>query len=173
MIRQASGAADVEVARALFVEYQKSLGISLCFQNFDAEVAGLPGAYAPPSGRLLLAFEGDVSAGCVAIRRIEEGICELKRLWVRPAFRGTGLGRRLVEVILDEARSVGYRRVRLDTLPSMTAAQALYLSLGFVDIPPYNDHPIEGTRFMEAAIGEPSGGSSGAPTGPPRRARPA
>ena len=152
MIRQADSPADVATARALFEEYQKSLGFSLCFQNFDAELAGLPGAYAPPSGRLLLAFEGDVPAGCVAIRKIEEGICELKRLWVRPAFRGTALGRRLVVDVLREAREMGYGRVRLDTLPSMTAAQALYLSLGFLDIPPYNDHPIVGTRFMEAIL---------------------
>ena len=155
MIRQADSPADVATARALFEEYQKSLGFSLCFQNFDAELAGLPGAYAPPSGRLLLAFEGDVPAGCVAIRKIEEGICELKRLWVRPAFRGTALGRRLVVDVLREAREMGYGRVRLDTLPSMTAAQALYLSLGFLDIPPYNDHPIEGTRFMEAVLPPP------------------
>lgn len=155
LIRNADGSADFATARALFEEYQRSLGFSLCFQNFDAELAGLPGAYAPPSGRLLLAFEGDAPAGCVAIRKIDEGICELKRLWVRPAFRGTGVGRRLVEEILREAREVGYRRVRLDTLPSMAAAQALYLSLGFLDIPPYNDHPIEGTRFMEAILPPP------------------
>ena len=155
LIRNADGSAGVATARGLFEEYQKSLGFSLCFQNFDAELAGLPGAYAPPSGRLLLAFEGDVPAGCVAIRKIEEGICELKRLWVRPAFRGTALGRRLVVDVLREAREMGYGRVRLDTLPSMTAAQALYLSLGFLDIPPYNDHPIEGTRFMEAVLPPP------------------
>jgi putative acetyltransferase len=154
-IRQASSPPDVETARALFLEYQKALGISLCFQNFDEEVATLPGAYAPPKGRLLLAFAGDGPAGCVALRRIEEGISEMKRLWVRPAFRGTGLGRRLVETILEEARAIGYRRVRLDTLPSMQAAQALYLSLGFRDIPPYHEHPIEGTRFMEATLPPP------------------
>ncbi len=151
-LRAAVSPADLATARALFEEYQASLGFSLCFQNFDAELAGLPGAYAPPGGRLLLAFADTGPAGCVAIRRIEEGICELKRLWVRPAFRGTGLGRTLVEEILREARGIGYRRVRLDTLPSMKAAQALYLSLGFADIPPYNDHPIEGTRFMEATL---------------------
>lgn len=152
LIRNADGPADVATARALFEEYQRSLGFSLCFQNFDAELAGLPGAYAPPEGRLLLAFAGGEPAGCIALRKIGEEICEMKRLWVRPAFRGTGLGRRLVVTILEEARTAGYRRVRLDTLPSMAAAQSLYLSLGFTDIAPYNDHPIEGTRFLEAPL---------------------
>jgi|SRR5271169_2447361 len=151
-LRQATSPADIETARALFVEYQESLGISLCFQNFDAEVASLPGAYAAPEGRLLLAFVGDAPAGCVAFRKLEDGICEMKRLWVRPAFRGIRLGRQLAEAVLSEARAAGYRAVRLDTLPSMREAQALYVSLGFVDIPPYNDHPIEGTRFMEKRL---------------------
>ena len=154
-VRQADFPGDFETARSLFEEYQKSLGISLCFQNFDAELAGLPGAYAPPEGRLLLAFAGAEPAGCIALRKIEEEICEMKRLWVRPAFRGTSLGRRLVETLMAEARVISYRRIRLDTLPSMTAAQALYLSLGFLDIPPYNEHPIEGTRFMEAILPPP------------------
>jgi ribosomal protein S18 acetylase RimI-like enzyme len=151
-LRTAASPADVETARALFAEYQKAIGISLCFQNFDAELAGLPGAYAEPEGRLLLAFAGDEPAGCVALRKLEHGICEIKRRWVRPAFRGTRLGRRLVEAVLSEARAAGYRAVRLDTLPTMREAQALYASLGFVDIAPYNDHPIEGTRFMELAL---------------------
>ena len=151
-LREAASPADIETARTLFVEYQKALGISLCFQNFDAELAGLPGAYAAPEGRLLLAFAGEEPAGCVALRKLEVGICEMKRLWVRPAFRGTRLGRRLAEAVLAEARAAGYRKIRLDTLPSMREAQALYVSLGFVDIPPYNDHPIEGTRFMELAL---------------------
>jgi ribosomal protein S18 acetylase RimI-like enzyme len=151
-LRQATSPADVETARSLFLEYQESLGISLCFQNFDAEVASLPGAYSPPEGRLLLAFVGDQPAGCVALRKLEDGIGEMKRLWVRPAFRGTRLGRRLAEAVLSEAGAAGYRAVRLDTLPSMREAQALYVSLGFADIPPYNDHPIEGTRFMEKRL---------------------
>lgn len=155
VVRQASGAGDVALARALFEEYQRSLGFSLCFQNFDEELAGLPGAYAPPEGRLFLAFSGDEPAGCIALRKIGEEFCEMKRLWVRPAFRGTGLGRRLAETLMAEARAIGYRAVRLDTLPSMEAAQALYVSLGFRDIPPYNDHPIEGTRFMEAILPPP------------------
>lgn len=153
LVRIADGAADVATARALFEEYQASLGISLCFQNFDGELASLPGAYAPPEGRLLLAIADGEPAGCIALRKIEADVCEMKRLWVRPAFRGTGLGRRLAETLMGEARAIGYRRVRLDTLPSMRAAQALYEALGFRDIPPYNDHPIEGTRFMEAALG--------------------
>ena len=152
LIRNAAGAADVAVARGLFEEYQRALGISLCFQNFDEELATLPGAYAPPAGRLLLAFDGPDPAGCVALRKIQERICEMKRLWVRPPFRGTGLGRRLAETLMSEARAIGYDAMRLDTLPSMQSAQALYVSLGFRDIPPYNDHPIEGTRFMEAVL---------------------
>ena len=155
VLRQALSPGDVETARALFLEYQKALGISLCFQNFDEEVATLPGAYAPLEGRLLLAFSGDEPAGCIALRKIGEGVCEMKRLWVRPSARGTGLGRRLAETLMEEARGIGYRAIRLDTLPSMKEAQALYASLGFRDIPPYNDHPIEGTRFMEAILPPP------------------
>jgi putative acetyltransferase len=145
-------AGEVETARTLFREYEKSIGISLCFQNFAEEVAALPGAYAPPEGRLLLAFAGDEAAGCVALRKIGEGIAEMKRLYVRPAQRRTGLGRVLTEAILEQAREIGYSAVRLDTLPTMKAAQALYVSLGFVDIPPYNDHPVAGTRFMEKRL---------------------
>lgn len=151
-VRPASSPEDVAAARSLLEEYQRSLGFSLCFQNFDAELASLPGAYAPPAGRLLLAFAGVAPAGCIALRKIGEEICEMKRLWVKPDFRGTGLGRRLAEALMTEARAIGYRAIRLDTLPSMKAAQALYASLGFKDMAPYNDHPLEGTRFMEAAL---------------------
>lgn len=157
VLRKAAGNEDIETARSLFLEYQKALGISLCFQNFDAEVADLPGAYAPPDGRLLLAFADETPAGCVALRKLEDGIGEMKRLYVRPAQRGTGLGRRLTEAVLEEARAIGYERIRLDTLPSMASAQKLYESLGFTDIPPYNEHPIEGTRFMELTLRGPSG----------------
>lgn len=152
VLRRADSASDVEMARTLFREYEKGLGISLCFQNFDEEVAALPGAYAPPEGRLLLAFVENEPAGCVALRKIGDGIAEMKRLYVRPAHRGTGLGRKLTEAVLDDARAIGYRAVRLDTLATMKEAQALYVSMGFVDIPPYNDHPIEGTRFMEKRL---------------------
>ncbi len=151
-IRTATSATEIEVARSLFLEYEKSIGISLCFQNFAEEVATLPGAYALPDGRLLLATVSGDTAGCVALRKIGEGIAEMKRLYVRAAFRGTGLGRRLAEAAIGEARAIGYRAIRLDTLPSMAAAQALYVSLGFADIPPYNEHPLEGTRFMELRL---------------------
>ncbi|MGE5347116.1 MAG: GNAT family N-acetyltransferase [Acidithiobacillales bacterium] len=151
-IRIAVSAEEVETARALLREYQEGLGISLCFQNFDEEVATLPGAYAPPEGRLLLAWVGGEAAGCVALRRIGEGIAEMKRLYVRPVCRGTGLGRRLTVALLEEARSIGYHAIRLDTLPTMREAQALYVSLGFNDIAPYNEHPVEGTRFMEKRL---------------------
>jgi len=152
VLRRAASEAEIETVRTLFREYEKSLGISLCFQNFAEEVAGLPGDYAPPDGRLLIAFVGRRPAGCVALRRIGEGVAEMKRLYVRLRFRGMKLGRQLTEAVLEEARSIGYRAVRLDTLPSMREAQTLYLSMGFTDIPPYNDHPVEGTRFMEKKL---------------------
>jgi ribosomal protein S18 acetylase RimI-like enzyme len=156
LLRPAASPEDVETARALFREYETSIGISLCFQNFEEEVAALPGDYAPPAGRLLLAFAGAEPAGCAAFRKIGEGIAEMKRLFVRSAFRGHGLGRTLTETLLADAKAAGYRAVRLDTLSTMTEAQALYLSLGFTDIPPYNDHPVAGTRFLEKTL---SGGS--------------
>jgi len=151
-IRAAASAADVALARELFLEYEKSLGISLCFQNFAEEVATLPGVYAPPRGRLLLARDDGRLAGCVALREFGDGAAEMKRLFVRPAFRGTGLGRQLAAAVLDEAKAIGYRAVRLDTLATMKVAQALYLSMGFNDIPAFNEHPVEGTRFMEKKL---------------------
>jgi ribosomal protein S18 acetylase RimI-like enzyme len=145
-------AEDIRCARALFEEYAASLGFSLDFQGFGDELATLPGAYAPPSGRLLLATVDGALAGCVALRRIGDRVCEMKRLFVRPAHHGLGLGRRLATAIVEEARGAGYAAMRLDTMPSMKAALALYASLGFRDIAPYTHNPLEGARFLELAL---------------------
>ena len=142
----------VDDVRAIFKEYADWLGFDLCFQDFDRELAELPGDYAPPSGRLFLAMSEGKIAGCVALRQLSPGICEMKRLYVREAFRGKGLGRTLATAVIDEARKIGYKRMRLDTLPSMAAAIRLYESLGFVEIEPYRENPIEGARFMEIAL---------------------
>jgi ribosomal protein S18 acetylase RimI-like enzyme len=157
---QAQSAEDIKRARELFEEYAAWLGLNLCFQNFDKELAELPGAYVPPHGRLLLAIEDDQVAGCVALRKIDDGktgdgICEMKRLYVRPAFRGIGLGRTLTETIIQTAREIGYARMRLDTLPGkMDRAIAMYRSLGFKNIEPYYHNPVAGAAFMELELGK-------------------
>ena len=149
-IFQAHSDDDVQRARELFEEYASGLGISLCFQNFDQELKNLPGDYAPPDGRLLLATEDDQLAGCIALRKLERGVCEMKRLFLRPAYRGHGRGKVLVKSIIDEARKLGYTHMRLDTLPGrMDKAIALYQTMGFVDIGPYCENPVEGAKFME------------------------
>jgi putative acetyltransferase len=144
---------DLAAARELFFEYARSLDFSLAFQGFDEEVARLPGEYAPPAGCLLLARADGALAGCVALRRLEGDVCEMKRLFVRPAFRGAGLGRRLAQAVIDEARGAGYARMRLDTVaPAMPDAVRLYLGLGFREIGAYCENPLPGAFFMELAI---------------------
>jgi putative acetyltransferase len=152
-IFQANTEEDIHHARTLFEEYAAGVGISLCFQNFDRELANLPGDYTPPDGRLLLATENDQLAGCIALRKLGEGVCEMKRLFIRPAYRGTGLGRVLVAAIIDEARQLGYTQMRLDTLPGrMDQAIALYRSVGFVEIEPYYESPIEDAKYMQLEL---------------------
>jgi ribosomal protein S18 acetylase RimI-like enzyme len=153
-IVQAQSDEDLQQVRELFGEYVAWLGINLCFQNYDKELAELPGDYAQPSGRLLLAIdEKGHASGCAALRDLGAGICEMKRLFVRPEFRGQRLGEQLVDLILSEARAIGYRRIRLDTLPGkMDRAIAMYRARGFQDIPPYYDNPVAGAAFMELEL---------------------
>jgi putative acetyltransferase len=153
-IRQASSPSDLATARTLFQEYADDLGVDLCFQGFAEELAQLPGSYAPPHGRLLIAWVDDFAAGCVALRQFSESICEMKRLFVRPAFRGRGIGKKLVDAIIREANEIGYTTMCLDTLPTLTAATQLYESVGFVRRAPYYDTPLIETVFMELALSE-------------------
>jgi len=150
---QAETPAEITRARELFLEYAKSLGFSLCFQNFDDELRSLPGDYAPPPGRLLLAeYQGQV-AGCVALHKLADDTCEMKRLYLRPEFRGKGLGRALAVRIIAEARAIGYQRMRLDTVePVMKDAVAMYRQLGFREIAPYCNNPIAGALYMELLL---------------------
>jgi putative acetyltransferase len=149
-IRVVTSAEEMEPIRVLFREYAASMGIDLCFQNFEQELADLPGQYAPPSGCLLLATVGNEPAGCVALKKLADGVGEMKRLYLRRQYRGLGLGRTLAEQIIREAKRLNYQAIRLDTIPSvMGSAVALYRSLGFRDIPAYCFNPIPGALFME------------------------
>jgi GNAT superfamily N-acetyltransferase len=138
--------------RKLFDEYATSIGVDLCFRGSSQELATLPGRYAPPRGRLLLARWNHEAAGCVALRPLENGICEMKRFYVRPGHRGQGVGRALAEQIIGEARGAGYTSMRLDSLPSMASALQLYRELGFRDIPAYQENPLPGAVFLELPL---------------------
>ena len=154
-LRLAETPEDLQTVRILFQEYQASLDLDLGFQGFPSEVQGLPGPYAPPGGRLLLARWNGEPVGCIALRPFEGAHCEMKRLYVRPSGRGLGVGRALVARILEEARAIGYAEVLLDTLPTMAEAQGLYLAFGFRDIPPYRPNPVPGARFMGRPLAVP------------------
>ena len=147
----------IEATREIFREYARSLDVDLCFQNFEAELAALPGEYAPPAGQLLLAFVDSELAGCGAMRALADvdyaNACEMKRLYVRPAFRRFGLGRVLAQALLDEAQRAGYSEMLLDTLDDMEAARGLYASLGFEDVPPYYFNPIPGAHYLRVVLG--------------------
>jgi putative acetyltransferase len=143
---------EITKVRELFVEYQRALGVDLCFQAFDQELASLPGRYARPTGRLLLAIEGESVLGVVGLRALKGADCEMKRLYVRSAGRGLGVGRLLTTTLINEARFAGYRRMLLDTLPGMTEAQRMYRSMGFMEIAPYCENPIAGTLYMALGL---------------------
>jgi len=156
-IVEAEGEEALALVRRLLLEYAASLPVDLAFQGFAEELAGLPGTYARPAGGLLLGFDGEEPAGCVAFRPLEPGVSEMKRLYVRPSARGAGWGRRLAERVVSEARAAGYERMRLDTLPSMDAALGIYLGMGFREIPAYRHNPVAGTRFLELDLRPPRG----------------
>ncbi|MEO6362590.1 MAG: GNAT family N-acetyltransferase [Caldimonas sp.] len=155
-LRRPDSAADLACTAELFREYAASLDVDLCFQNFEAELAALPGEYSAPAGHLLHAYVNGELAGCGALRPIAEAdyanACEMKRLYVRPAYRGLGLGRVLAKALFDEARSAGYSHILLDTLDDMEAARELYASLGFEEIPPYYFNPVPGAHYLKADL---------------------
>lgn len=148
-----ANSAQVPLVRELFLEYARSLDFNLCFQGFDQELESLPGKYAAPKGVMLLAFVSGELAGCVALQPIDEEICEMKRLYVRPGFQGRGVGKSLAVRLLLKAETIGYRKMRLDTVPSMKAAIKMYEGLGFFEIPPYRENPIKGALYLEKNLG--------------------
>ena len=151
-IIQAISREHIDSVRKLFFEYAKSLNVSTCFENFDKEVENLPRLYGPPKGRLLIALSDIKVAGCIALKKVDDQTCEMKRLFVRHEFRGQGVGKELTTAVWEEARGTGYKKMRLDTLPSMKEAIALYESLGFEPIPPYRELPVPGALFMQVAL---------------------
>jgi len=155
-VREATGATDLEAARALFREYADWLQVDLCFQGFDEELATLPGRYARPDGRLFLACRDGVPVGCAALRRFDADAGEVKRLFVQPAHRGRGLAHALTAAVIDAARTIGYRRLLLDTLDRMTEARRLYGEAGFREIPAYYANPLCGTVYMELVLRKPT-----------------
>ncbi|MFZ0211942.1 MAG: GNAT family N-acetyltransferase [Candidatus Acidiferrales bacterium] len=144
----------IDIVRKLFREYEAHIKVDLCFQGFEKELAGLPGEYARPSGRLLLAFDGDVVAGCGALRRVEDKVCEMKRLYVRAEHQGKSIGAALARVLIEQASEAGYAWMRLDTMPSMQKAIALYRSIGFKEISAYRFNPVPGALFLELELAE-------------------
>jgi GNAT superfamily N-acetyltransferase len=152
-LRRADTPALVDLARTLFREYAQAIGVDLEYQGFAAELASLPGPYSAPNGALLIACARADAAGCAALRPLDASTAEMKRLYVRPQYRSIGLGARLVEAVIDAARQAGYHELRLDTLPTMAAAQALYRRFGFVEIPAYNDRHLPGTQFYARQLG--------------------
>ncbi len=152
VIRDAEGAADMETVRELFTEFQAAINVDLCFQGFDEEVAALPGGYARPLGCLLLALDGDHGAGVIGMWPLGDGVAEMKRLYVRPPWRSSGLGRRLAAAAVDAARDADHEKICLDTLDFMDEARTPYRSMGFVEIPAYYDNPLDGVLYMECAL---------------------
>jgi len=152
LIRKAESKSEIDQVRMLFMEYREFLGEHLEFQDFDRELESLPGEYSRPEGELLIALDGERVVGCVAVRRIDQDICEMKRLFVRPEYRGEGIGRKLAEKIIDSARDLGYGLMRLDTLDRLTEAMGLYRSLGFREIGPYYKNPLSGVVYWELSL---------------------
>ena len=151
-IIQATEKNQISSVKELFLEYAESLNFKLCFQDFDKELESLPGDYSPPDGRLYIALYENKPVGCIALRKFMDSVCEMKRLYVRPQFRGNNIGKKLVELLIEDARKIGYKKMVLDTVPSMQTAQKLYRSFGFCEIKPYRINPVKGAKYMELKL---------------------